>query len=145
MYRFMSNMYRYMFSSGRVYRYMFKVYRYMSPENAQNVYFLPLFHIFDTQINSILHIHIKTISNSSYNLFSTQIIIQFISFIKTFHDFLLKITLIWVITHTPTKYKDLLGFVLTQLFTLQLIHESNLKGRIPCFLVHFGFYPPCSQ
>ena len=114
-YRYMSNMYQYMFSSGRVYQYMFKVYQYMSPENAQNVYFLPFFHIFDTQFNPILHKHVKTTPNSSYNLFSTQFIIQYISFIKTFHDFFLKTTLIWFITHTQTKYKDLLGFFLTQL------------------------------
>ena len=113
-YRYMCDMYRYMFGSVRVYRYMFKVYRYMSPENAQNVYFSPIFPYVDTQINQILHKHVETTPNSSYNLFSTQIIIQYISFIKTFHDFLPKTTLIWVITHTHTKYKNLLGFVPTQ-------------------------------
>ena len=109
-----NRVYRYMFGFVRVYRYMFKVYRHMSPENAQNVYFSPIFPYVDTQINPILHKHVETTPNSSYNLFSTQIIIQYISFIKTFHDFLPKITLIWVITHTHTKYKNLLGFVPTQ-------------------------------
>ena len=123
-----------------MYRYMFRVYWYMSPENAQNVCFCPLFPYFATQINSILHIHIKTISNSSYNLFSTQIIIQYISFIKTFHDILPKITLIWVITHTPTKYKDLLGFVLTQLlyFTINPWIQPQREDSM-FFLYIWGF------
>ena len=113
-YQYMCDMYRYMFGSVRVYRYMSKVYRYMSPENAQNVCFSPIFPYVDTQINPILHKHVKTTLNSSYNLFSTPIIIQYISFFKTFHGSLPKKILIWIITHTHTKYKNLLGFVLTQ-------------------------------
>ena len=108
------HLYRYRFGSRGLYRYRSKVYLYRSPKNAQNVCFSPIFPYVDTQINPILHKHVKTTPNSSYNLFSTQIIIQYISFIKTFHDFLPKTTLIWVITHTHTKYKNLLGFVLTQ-------------------------------
>ena len=107
-------LYRYRLGSGGLYWYRFKLYRYRSPKNAQNVCFSFIVPYVDTQINPILHKHVKTTPNSSYNLFSTQIIIQYISFIKTFHDFLPKTTLIWVITHTHTKYKNLLGFVLTQ-------------------------------
>ena len=90
-YRYTPNMYQYMLGSGRVYRYTFKVYRYMSPENAQNVYFLPFFHIFDTQFNSILHKHFKTIPNSSYNLYFYSILLS-ITYLssKFFHEFLQK-------------------------------------------------------
>ena len=142
MYRYRSNLYRYRFGSGGVYRYRFKVYRYMSPKNAQNVCFSPIFPYVDTQINPILHKHVKTTPNSSYNLFSTQIIIQYISFFKTFHDFLPKTILIWVITHTLTKYKNLLGFVLTQtpLLCNQTMNPTS-KGGFHVFLVPFGVLP----
>ena len=108
--------------------------------------FSPIFPYVDTQINLILHKHVKTTPNSSYNLFSTQIIIQCISFIKTFYDFLPKTTLIWVITHTHTKFKNLLGFVLTQtpLLCNQTMNPTS-KGGFHVFLVHLGFYPPYSQ
>ena len=78
------------------------------------------FHIFDTQFNSILHIQLKTISYSFYNLFSIQFLFQYLSLLQksTMNYYL--ITLIWVMTHTQTKYKDLLGFVLTQLFYLAI-------------------------
>ena len=83
-------------------------------EKSPECVFFSHFQNVDTQINPILHKHVKTTPNSSYNLFSTQIIIQYISFFKTFHDFLPKTILIWVITHTHTKYKKFLRFVLTQ-------------------------------
>ena len=56
------------------------------PKMPRMCIFLPFFHIFDTQFNPILYKHVKTTPNSSYNLISTQFIIQYISFIKTFHD-----------------------------------------------------------
>ena len=114
-YRYMFKVYQYMFGSVRVYRYMFKVYRYMSPENAQNVYFLPfsIFLIPNSTLYFIhtskpFHIHLVTsiILNSSFNTYLNS---------KTYHDLLSNTILIWFITHTQTKYKDLLGFVLTQL------------------------------
>ena len=69
---------------------------------------------FPSQTKSILHIHFKIISNASYILNYTQIIFQYTSIFKIFHDFLPKTILIWVITHTHTKYTNLLGFFLTQ-------------------------------
>ena len=110
------------------------MYRYMSPKNAQNVCFSPIFPYVDTQINPILHKHVKTTPNSSYNIFSTQIIIQYISFFKTFHDFIPKNNS--NMGHNPYTYQ-IQKFVRVcsnpNSFTLQLNHESNLKGMIPCF------------
>ena len=82
--------------------------------NALKCVFSHIFPYVSTPINSILHIHLKTISYSPCKLNYTQIIFQYISFFKIFHDFLPKTILIWVITHTHTKYTNLLGFVLTQ-------------------------------
>ena len=130
----MCDMYRYRFGSGRVYRYMFKVYWYMSPENAQNVCFLPFFHIFPSQTNSILHTHIKTISYSSCNLNYTQIIFRWISFFKNSSEFTPKN--LSNMRHNPYTYQipEFVGFCSNpNSFTLQLNHESNLKERIPCF------------
>ena len=71
---------------------------------AQNVYFLPPFsHIFDTQFNSILHIHLKTISYSFYNLFSIQFLFQYLSLLQKSTMNYSQRTLIWVMTHTQTK------------------------------------------
>ena len=78
------------------------------------------FHIFDTQFNSILHIYLKTISYSFCNLFSIQFLFQYLSLLQESIMIYSHITLIWVMTHTQTKYKDLLGFVLTQLFYLKI-------------------------
>ena len=80
-------------------------------------------HIFpyvSTSINSILHIHLKTISYSFCNLFSIQFLFQYLSLLQKYTMNYSQITLIWVMTHTQTKYKDLLGFVLTQLFYLAI-------------------------
>ena len=82
--------------------------------NALKCVFSHIFPYVSTPINSILHIHLKTISYSPCELNYTQIIFQYISFFNIFHDFLPKTILIWVITHTHTKYTNLLGFVLTQ-------------------------------
>ena len=109
--------------------------------NALKCVFSHIFPYISTPINSILHIHLKTISYSPCKLNYTQIIFQYISFFKIFHDFLPKTILIWVITHTHTKYTNLLGFVLTEPFSLQLNRKSNLKGRIPCFSCTFGVLP----
>ena len=142
MYRYKSDLYRYRFGSGGLYRYRFKVYRYRSPKNAQNVCFSPIFQYVDTQINPILYKHVKTTPNSSYNLFSTQIIIQYISFFKTFHDFFPKATLIWVITHTHTKYKNFLGFILNpNSITCHLTMNPTSKGGFHTHLVPYGVLP----
>ena len=96
--------------------------------------FSSLFLCFSTQTNSIIIKHFKTTPKSSCNLNFTHFIFHYISFLKIFHEFLPKTTLIWVITHTQTKHNDLLGFVLNpNSITCNLNHESNLKGRIPCF------------
>ena len=50
--------------------------------NAQIVCFSPIFPYVSTPINSIPHKYFKTTSNSSYDLFSTQFIIQSFSYFK---------------------------------------------------------------
>ena len=62
----------------------------MPSEITQILLFSPTFDANSFRTTSIIHKHFKTTSNSSYDLFSTQFIIQSISFIKTFHDFLSK-------------------------------------------------------
>ena len=111
-YRYTPNMYQYMLGSGRVYRYTFKVYRYLSPENAQNVYFLPfsIFLIPNSTLYSIntskpfqIHLGISFLFNSSFN---------FISVFKNPSWISSKTLLIWVTTHTQIKHEDYLGFIL---------------------------------
>ena len=58
-----------------------------------------------------IHLGISFLFNSSSN--------TYLYFKKYTMDYS-QITLIWVMTHTQTKYKDLLGFVLTQLFYLAI-------------------------
>ena len=88
----------------QVYRYTPKVYRYTLAKNDQKrkctgtlskctgtshpkclkmCIFSPFSCTFPSQTKSILHIHFKIISNSSCNLFYTQIIFQFLSSFKT--------------------------------------------------------------
>ena len=119
-YRYTLNVYRYTLASGGVYRYTTVHVPVHLPKFAQIVYFIPFFHTFDTQFNSILHIHLKTISYSFCNLFSIQFLFQYLSLLQKSIMNYSQITLIWVMTHTQTKYKDLLGFVLTQLFYLAI-------------------------
>ena len=120
-YRYTPKVYRYTLASGGVYRYTTVHVPVHLPEFAQKVYFLPFFfHIFDTQFNSILHIHLKTISYSFCNLFSIQFLFQYLSLLQKSVINYSQITLIWVMAPTQTKYKDLLGFVLIQLFFLAI-------------------------
>ena len=96
------------------YRYHSVWYRYHPLKMPRNGGFSPIFPYFSTQTNSIINIHIKTTLYPSCNLYSTQFIFQYISFFKNLSCITPKTTLIWVITHTQTKHKDLLGFILTQ-------------------------------
>ena len=96
------------------------MYRYTFRNFPRKCIFSPFFHIFDTQFNSILHIHLKTISYSFCNLFSIQFLFQYLSLLQKSIMNYSQITLIWVMAPTQTKYKDLLGFVLTQLFYLAI-------------------------
>ena len=121
---------------------MFKVYRYMSPESAQNVCFCYIFPYFDTQINFTLQTHIKTISNSPWNLFSIQFIFQFHIFLQTSFMNSSKIILIWVMTHIQTKYQDLLGFVLNpNSISFHLTMNPTTKGGYHNHLVPYGVLP----
>ena len=75
-------------------------------ENCPECVFFTHFSIFFYPINSILHIHLKTISYASCNLFSIQFLFQYLSLLqKSFMNFSLT-TLIWVITHTQPKHDD---------------------------------------
>ena len=125
-----------------MYRYRFKVYRYMSPENAQNVCFSPIFPYFDTQINSTLQTHTKTISNSPWNLFSIQFLFQLHIFLQNSFMSSSKIILIWVMTHIQTKYQDLLGFVLNpNSISFHLTMNPTTKGGFHTYLVQYGVLP----
>ena len=55
---------------------------YMCSNFAHNVGFYALFPYFSTQFNSILILHLKTIPNSSWNLFSIQFIFQLHIFLQ---------------------------------------------------------------
>ena len=125
-----------------MYRYRSDWYRYNPSKFAQNVGFSSIFPFIATQISSILYIHIKTTPNSSCNLFSTQIIFHYISFFKTFHELLPKTILIWVITHTQTKTKDFLEFVLNpNSITCHLTMNPTSKGGFHTHLVPYGVLP----
>ena len=52
------------------------------PRKCPECVFFTHFSIFCYPINSILHIHLKTISNASCNLFSTQILFHYLSYFK---------------------------------------------------------------
>ena len=84
------NVYRYTLASGGVYRYTPVHVPVHLPKFAQILLFFPTFDANSLHTTSTIHKHFKTTSKSSYDLFSTQFIIQSISFIKTFHDFLSK-------------------------------------------------------
>ena len=103
--------------------------------------FSPIFPYVSTPINSIPHKYFKTTSNSSYDLFSTQFIIQSISYLNTYHEFIQKTILIWVLTHTHTKYTNLLGFVLTQLFYLAINPRIQPQRKDSMFSFTFGVLP----
>ena len=98
-----------------------KVYRYRSPKMPRMCVFLPFFHMLipKSTLYSIytskslqihqnggleLHIHLITsiLLKSSFNTYVSS---------KTFHE-CSQTTLIWVITPTQSKHKDLLGFIL---------------------------------
>ena len=125
----------------QLYRYMSNMYRYMLAKNDQKrkctgtsskctgtshpkcpkMCVFSHFPYISTPINSILHIHLKTISYSFCNLFSIQFLFQYLSLLQKSIMNYSQITLIWVMTHTQAKYKDfVLGFVLTQLFHLAI-------------------------
>ena len=123
----------------QVYWYTPNMYRYMLAQNDQNLtctgtcsrctstchrklprlcVFVPFFHIllpnstlYFIHTSKPFQIHLVTsiILNSSFNTYLNP---------KTYHDLLSNTILIWVITHTHTKYKNLLGFVLTQTLLL---------------------------
>ena len=109
-----------------MYRYTSDLYRYMLAQNDQNpnctgtcsgctgtchrklprmCIFLPFFYILLSQTNSILHIHLKTISYAFCNLFSIQFLFQYLSLLQKYFMNFSQTTLIWVMTHTQTKYK----------------------------------------
>ena len=146
----MSNMYRYKLAKmTRIeivpvqYWYKLKLYRYNSPENAHNGCFLPFFHTFDTQINSTLQTHIKTIPNSPWNLFSTQFLFHFLSSFKTFPLISPNIILIWVTTHIHTKYQDLLEFDQNpNSISFHLTMNPTTKEGFHNYLVPCGLYQP---
>ena len=122
----------------QVYRYTLKVYRYTLAQNDQkrkctgtlsectgtshpkcpkmcvfshfSIYLIPNSTLYSIYTSKPFHIPCK--------LNYTQIIFQYISFFKIFHDFFPKTILIWFITHTHTKYTILLGFVLTRTLLL---------------------------
>ena len=110
--------------------------------NAQIMCFSPIFPYVSTPINSIPHKYFKTTSNSSYDLFSTQFIIQSFSYFKDLSWISSKTILIWVLTHTQAKPKDLLGFILNpNSIACHLTMNPTSKGGFPTFLVDLEFLP----
>ena len=117
---------------NRVYRYTPNVYRYTLAKNGHNTKCtgtcskctgthhpeIPRMCLFCPFSCTFIHgsllyfLHIKIIPYCSCNLFSPQFIFQLHIFLQNSFMNSSKIILIWVITHTHTKYKDLLGFVL---------------------------------
>ena len=98
---------------------------------------------FPSQTKSILHIHFKNTPNSSYNLFSTQIIFHHLSFFQTFPLISPNTILIWVMTHIQTKYQGLLGFVLNpNSISFHLTMNPTTKGGFHTYLVPCGFNQP---
>ena len=118
------------------------MYRYTFRNLPRLCIFSPFFHIFDTQFNSILHIHLKTISYSFCNLFSIQFLFQYLSLLQESIMNYSQITLIWVMTHTQTKYKDLLGFVLNpSSITCPCTMNPSSKRGFHMLLVLFKVLP----
>ena len=102
--------------------------------------FSPIFPYVSTPINSILHIHLKTISNSFCNIFSIQFLFQYLSLLQKSIMNYSQITLIWVMTHTQPKYKDFVRVCSNP--TLLPCNKSmnpTLKGGFHVFFYIWGF------
>ena len=83
-YRYTLNVYQYTLASGGVYRYTPVHVPVHLPKFAQILLFFPTFDANSLHTTSIIHKHFKTTSNSSYDLFSTQILFHYLSSFKTF-------------------------------------------------------------
>ena len=118
------------------------MYWYRSPKMPRMCVFLTFFHILIP----------KSTQYSIYTSKPLQIYLviffllksSFITYLssKIFHDFLPKTTLIWVITHTQTKLKDLLGFILNpNSITCHLTMNPTSKVGFHTHLVPCGVLP----
>ena len=112
------------------------------PKMPRMCVFLPFFHILipkSTQYSINTSRPLQFILKSLFLLKSS-----FITYLssKIFHEFLPKTTLIWVTTHTQTKPKDLLGFILNpNSITCHLTMNPTSKGGFHTHLVPCGVLP----
>ena len=109
-------------------------YRYHPSKMPRNGGFSPIFPYFSTQTNSIINIHIKTTLYPSCNLYSTQFIFQILILLqKPFMNYSQKNSNIGHNPYTNQTQGLIRVSSNPNSITLQLNHESNLKGRIPYF------------
>ena len=104
--------------------------------------FSPFSCTFPSQTKSILHIHFKIISNSSYILKYTQSSFNYIYFFKILSRISSKIIPTWVMTHPQTNHDDWLGFILnpnSKTLNYPWTHPKREDSMI--ILYHMGFYP----
>ena len=104
--------------------------------------FSPFSCTFPFQTKSILHIHFKIISNSSYIIKYTQSSFNTYLSSRSFMIFSQNNSNMGLNPYTYQIHNFIRVCSNPTPFTLQLNRKSNLKGRTPCFfLVHLGFYP----
>ena len=112
------------------------------PKMPRMCVFLPFFHML---IPKSTQYFINTSRPLQFTLKSLFLLkSSFITYLssKIFHEFLQKTTLIWVTTHTQTKPKDLLGFILNpNSITCHLTMNSTSKGGFHTHLVPYGVLP----
>ena len=116
------------------YRYHSVWYRYHPLQMPRNGGFSSIFPYFSTKTNSIINIHIKTTIYQSCNLYSTQFIFQILILLqKPFMNYSKNNSNMGHNPYTNQTQGLVRVYSNPNSITLQLNHDSNLKGRIPCF------------